>query len=219
MEDITVFVDESGNPGRGRGRYFTIACVVVDSCKAKKLRRKMKKVCGHVKKQSPDKTWPRGEVKASAVSIDERCEIIKRLPQSDVSIHYVTVDKHHVVDRMFIDSCLSYNYWLRLVIDNVLENNPDCKKITMCIDRRDIKVSSGNSFRDYITIHECYEMERNLEIVTNYPESHNDYGIQIADFIANGINYHYITKKESIKLILQPMVVSREKFPRYKFNK
>ena len=43
MKEIDLFIDESGNPGRGRGRYFIIACVAVDSINTKRVQKKMKK--------------------------------------------------------------------------------------------------------------------------------------------------------------------------------
>lgn len=53
MKEIDLFIDESGNPGRGRGRYFTIACVAVDSINTKRVQRKMKKETLKIKQNYP----------------------------------------------------------------------------------------------------------------------------------------------------------------------
>lgn len=221
MQDLTIYVDESGNLGRGEGRYFTIACIVMDSSNSKNVHRKMRRLCKKVKDNHPEKVWPRGEVKAAAIRPKERIELIKKLPRKKINVFYITVDKKWLEDRMFKDKAISYNYWLRLVIDDILNVYPDCHNLSINIDKRDIKVFSGNSFKDYLNIHIIYERNENINLNICYPESHCDYGIQIADFISNGINYKYTsTKEESYKLgnAVNELCKGYEQFPRKYFG-
>lgn len=218
MERIAVFVDESGNPGRGRGRYFTIACIVVKLEDCKRIRNKMKRLTKIIKDNHPLKNWENNEVKSARIRLEERCELIKNLPKECINVYCITVDTKNVSGRMHEHHNLSYNFWLKLVIDHIVEDNLDCKEINFFIDRRNIKISSGNSFNDYITIHLVYEKGLNIKVKTDYPESHLDYGIQVADFISNVINYYYINPKDIIKDALVQLIQSEEKFPYKKFG-
>lgn len=216
MQDLTIYVDESGNLGRGQGRYFTIACVVMSTSNEKSVHRKMKRLCKEVKENHPNKTWIKGEVKASRIRPEERIELIRRLPQQKINVFYITVDKKWLKDSMFRDKAISYNYWLRLVIDDVLNTYPDCRNLSINIDKRDIKVFSGNSFKDYLNIHLIYERNSDINLSICYPESHCDYGIQIADFMSNGINYIYFSTKEeryALKNAITRFCRNRELFP------
>lgn len=221
MQDLTIYVDESGNPGRGRGRYFTIACVVISTSNDKSIHRKMRRLCKKVKENHPDRVWLKGEVKASRIRPEERVELIKRLPRKKINVFYITVDKKWLSDRMFKDKAISYNYWLRLVIDDILNTYPDCRNLSINIDKRDIKVFSGNSFEDYLNIHLIYERNDDINLNISYPESHCDYGIQIADFISNGINYKYSSLKEDASILgntIRPFCKNYELFPWKRFG-
>lgn len=220
MQNLTIYVDESGNPGRGRGRYFTIACIVVATPNAKSIHRKMKRLCKKVKKNHPYKKWVKGEVKASKIRIEERIELIKGLPRKKINVFYITVDKKWLKDSMFKDKAISYNYWLRLVIDDILDFYPECQSMSINIDKRDIKVFSGNSFKDYLNIHLIYERNENITLNICYPESHCDYGIKIADFISNGINYKYASNRENNNLndVLKRLCKKNELFPSKHFG-
>lgn len=221
MQDLTVYVDESGNLGRGQGRYFTIACVVMSASNEKSVHRKMKRLCKKVKENHPNKVWIKGEVKASRIRPEERVELIKRLPRKKISVFYITVDKNRLKDSMFRDKAISYNYWLRLVIDDILNIYPDCRNLSINIDKRDIKVFSGNSFKDYLNIHLIYERNSDINLSTCYPESHCNYGIQIADFISNGINYRYSSTKEeryALENVIMQFCKGHELFPRKHFG-
>lgn len=218
MENITIFIDESGNMGRGRGRYFTISCVVIDSSMGKRLRRKMKRLTLEVKKNHPFKTWKNGEVKASLVGKEERSALLSNLPEY-VNIYNIIVDKQHLKPHMFEDKSASYNYWTRLVIDNILRDNEDCKNIIINVDRRTIKTGSKNTFEDYINIRIKYELCRDIHLQVLYPESHTDYGIQVADFISNAVNYTALSKGDKcLYTEISSLVKSNELFPRWYFK-
>lgn len=222
MRDLVIYVDESGNLGHGKGRFFTIACVVMDKSENKSIHRKMKRICLRVKNNNPDKKWPRGEVKASLLRMKQRADIIKHFPKDKIKVYSITIDKTKLQPKMFEDKAISYNYWLRLVIDNVLDDYPECKSLSINIDKRDIKVFSGNSFEDYLKIHLLFVRESDAELHINYPESHNDYGVQIADFFSNGINYDFLSNRDD-KVILceaiEPYCKKKELFPRRYFGK
>ena len=121
---------------------------------------------------------------------------------------------------MFKDKAISYNYWLRLVIDDILDFYPECQSMSINIDKRDIKVFSGNSFKDYLNIHLIYERNENITLNICYPESHCDYGIKIADFISNGINYKYASNRENNNLndVLKRLCKKNELFPSKHFG-
>lgn len=218
MENITIFVDESGNMGRGRGRYFTISCVAIDSSREKSLRRKMKKLTLKIKKNFPLKEWKNREVKAGLINKKERSKLLARLPEY-VNIYNIIVDKHHLKDHMFEDKSASYNYWTRLIIDNILRDNEDCRNIVINVDRRSIKTGSKNTFEDYINIRIKYELCKDINLQVLYPESHTDYGIQVADFISNAVNYTALSGGDKcLYTEISSLVKRNELFPRWCFE-
>ena len=121
MSAIDVFVDESGNPGKGRGRYFTIALVSCEQSESKRLRRSVKRQALKTKQAHPDKFWKNGEVKASHLSWPERIETIKKICERDVKIFDITVDKHQLQPQMFDHKSAAYNYWIKLAVDDLVK--------------------------------------------------------------------------------------------------
>jgi hypothetical protein len=214
MSVIDVFVDESGNLGTGRGRYFTIALVSCERSESKRLRRSVKKQALKTKQAHPQKTWHNGEVKASNLSWPERIETIKKICERDVHIFDITADKDNLQPQMFEHKSATYNYWIKLVVDDLVKYYSDIDEITFYIDRRAIRVESFNSFLDYITIHLLYEMNQTgLHIYASYPESQTDYGIQAADFVSNAVNSYHQTFDDSKVSSLRPSIIHEQHFP------
>lgn len=217
MSVIDVFVDESGNPGKGRGRYFTIALVSCERCESKRLRRSVKSQALRTKQAHPKKTWNNGEVKASDLSWPERIETIKKICERNVNIFDITVDKFQLQPQMFDHKSAAYNYWIKLAVDDLVKYYSDIDEIKFYIDRRTIRVQSFNSFLDYITIHLLYELNQTgLRVYVSYPESQTDYGIQAADFISNAINSYHQTFDDSKVSALRPSIIHEQHFP-YRF--
>lgn len=219
MKEIDLFIDESGNPGRGRGRYFTIACVAVNSINTKRVQRKMKKETLKIKQNYPNKNWRNGEVKAASLRKEERASLVSKIVQTPISIYYITIDKYNIREVMFEDKSRSYNYWLKLIIDNVLADNTDCLAMNIYIDNRNTKIASGNSFDDYIHIHVQMELVKDINLNIKYLDSHKSFGIQIADFISNGINLRFMNQNDIIYKEFNTIYVCAECFPRKNFGK
>ena len=85
---INIYLDESGNLGRG-GDFFTIAGVVYDNKKGlNRLRRIVKKECLRLSGSST----PLDELKFHDLSFTDRQRILNRLTcRDDHSIHYIVV--------------------------------------------------------------------------------------------------------------------------------
>lgn len=217
-EKLDAFIDESGNPGHGRGRFFTIAIVLCPTSFSKHLRRKMKSAAKVIKEAHPSKNWKNGEVKAAEISNEERGQVLSEVCQPRVEVYDIVIDKSHIQEKMFDDKSISYNYWLKLILDKVVDVHPKMEELNLYIDRRTIRVKSANSFHDYISIHFMYERGLfSLSLNVSYPESHKDYGIQCADFVSNAINHCYLINDKRFMAPILPCLHHYEHFPYYNF--
>lgn len=213
-EKIFLYLDESGNLGSD-GRYFTIAAI--ETTNSKPLNNVMKKSILKTKKtfeRYKDKT----EIKASeSTSIIKDYFLRKIASKQNISLRYAISDKIHVKQELLEDENLLYNYMLNFIIVPVAKKK-GLETLVIILDKRSIKVKSGNSFEDYINIKLRYEMILDITIVVKYIESHNSYAVQAADFVANAINNKYEYESEYNFNLIQSKIVHTTLFPYSKFG-
>lgn len=220
MKTLDVFIDESGNLGHGRGRFFTIGAVVCEHDEAKRLSRTVKSAAKLIKNRHVNKAWKNGEVKAAGISKEERNEVLAKICKRDIDFFDITVDKHNIQEKMFDHKTASYNYWLKLVVDHLIKRFESIDKVFFHIDRRTVRVGDLNAFLEYITIHLLYECNLvNLQIEVDYPESHTNYGIQAADFFANAVNLYHLSGYLGGVDIIRRKIISEEHFPYSMFGR
>ncbi|MFP3322057.1 DUF3800 domain-containing protein [Planococcus sp. SIMBA_160] len=214
-EKVTLHFDESGNLG-SQGKYFTIACV--QTTNTKPLKNVMKKAVLKVKEKFP-KFKGYDEIKASDSSMIIKDFFLRKIASKDgVSIRYVVADKEHVSPKLLEDENLLYNFMLQFIVAEVVKDR-NVKELEINLDKRSIKVASGNSFEDYIKIKVNYEFSLDVNITVNYFESHNSYAIQAADFVANAVNTKYEYGAPFCYDLLNEKIVQSELFPRRYFGK
>lgn len=213
-EKVYLNFDESGNMG-SRGKYFTIACVQTNNPKS--LKNVMKKTVLKVKKKFPKfEEYP--EIKASDASMIVKDFFLRKIvSKDDVFVRYVVADKEHVKAKLLEDENLLYNYMLQFIVIPVV-GNKKIKELEINLDKRSIKVASGNSFEDYIKVKINYEMGLDIKIKVNYYESQNSYAIQAADFVANAVNTKYEYKAYHCYDLLENKIIQSELFPRALFG-
>lgn len=205
--------DESGNMGT-RGRYFTIACV--ETYNTKPLENVMKKIILKTRKKF-SKYEEMKEIKAKDAGIVVKDYFLRSICSKNVRIRYIVADLENVYEHLKEDKNLLYNYMLQfLIIPAIQGKNVD--HLELNLDKRTIKVQSGNSFEDYINIKLKYELGFNLDIKVNYLESHNSYEIQAADFVANSIQSKYEFGHDYLYNIMVEKIVQAEEFPRKFFG-
>ncbi|MBK5495301.1 DUF3800 domain-containing protein [Bacillus thuringiensis] len=209
--------DESGNMGR-KGRYFTIACVEMESS-TKPLTNVMKRAVLKTKKTFSEYQNV-NEVKASDSTPIIKDYILQKIASKDIKIRYIVADLLHVKQELKDDENLLYNYLLQFVILGVVKGQSESlSELEINLDKRTIKVKSTNSFAEYIKTKLNYEMDLGLKISVNYIESQNSYAIQAADFVANAISTKYEYQYCYYYDLLTEKIEQSEKFPRVNFGR
>ncbi|MFC6315078.1 DUF3800 domain-containing protein [Lapidilactobacillus achengensis] len=196
-ETLTVYIDESGNLGQDQGRYFTLAAVVGTTEAMKGLRRRQKNAAERFRRSSPTKKWPNNEVKAAALNQKERATMLRQVLTPEIQIYALILDKRHLPVTDFASKNSSYDYWVQLLLDQIVATQPRITELLTQLDQRALKDGSQNSLADHLRIHFNFEMQRpDLTVTISYYESQLNYGIQAADFAANAINNFYETQKK-----------------------
>ncbi|WP_461218251.1 DUF3800 domain-containing protein [Lapidilactobacillus salsurivasis] len=196
-ETLTVYIDESGNLGQDQGRYFTLAAVVGTTEAMKGLRRRQKNAAERFRRSSPTKKWPNNEVKAAALNQKERATMLRQVLTPEIQIYALILDKRHLPVTDFASKNSSYDYWVQLLLDQIVATQPRITELLTQLDQRALKDGSQNSLADHLRIHFNFEMQRpDLTVTISYYESQLNYGIQAADFVANAINNFYETQKK-----------------------
>lgn len=185
VEKEYVYIDESGNFGTD-GRYFTISAVRLNDQNKIKTIRAMKRCTLKVKQKFPTNQSDCGEVKANLCNPIAKDYVLRKLGNTDFLFNCIIADLNHIEPRLLKNQNILYNYLLKFLIEPVVRENPNLNSLHIIIDKRTIKVGKLKMFEDYIKAHIWTEMERsNVDILVEYMESHNSYGVQMADFLAH----------------------------------
>ncbi|WP_261805538.1 DUF3800 domain-containing protein [Lapidilactobacillus luobeiensis] len=219
-ETLTVYIDESGNLGQDQGRYFTLAAVVGTTEAMKGLRRRQKNAAERFRRSSPTKKWPNNEVKAAALNQKERATMLRQVLTPEIAIYALILDKRHLPVTDFASKNSSYDYWVQLLLDQIVATQPEITELLAQLDQRALKDGSQNSLADHLRIHFNFEMQRpDLTVSINYYESQLNYGIQAADFAANAINNFYETQKKGAYAALHKNLRKTLTLPQTAFGK
>lgn len=214
-----LIMDESGNLGAS-GRYFVIACI--DTTDRKALHNIMKRKLGIARKIFTDlKTIHSNEIKANEAFPAIKYHILECIVKKDLSISYIVVDLHYIKPRLLEDKNILYNYITKVLLDKLITKKDCGSTIKILCDQHTTKVTSTNSFADYIKTHFIYDKSYDLTIDIKFLDSNaNDaYIIQAADYVANAI-YSYYEYGESIYYnILKNSIRRNLRFPWKKFGK
>lgn len=210
---IRVFIDESGNLGRG-GTYFVIAAALFltnESAKrARRIMRHERKILSntnHKKELIP-------EIKSCKLTFPERQRIINKLLQIPGFEVFFFVDKkpQTLLLRKNIDNNLAYNYFSRILLDEIFNRYYD--DIEILFDARITAIKSTNSLADYLKIsaytrHNYYL--RNIQI--SQGDSRHHYNLQTADLLAGTVYRAYTQSKAHFIELLKPKIISGLTYP------
>lgn len=221
-KDYYLYFDESGNLGKS-GRNFVIACVLTTDPKS--LHNKMKKTLLFIKKEYPNLKFNASELKANCANRDARVTILSEISKKDVDISYIIADKKHIYEYLFEDKNILYNYLLKILLNNYTalfkKASEEGSTVNLILDNRTIKVTSRNSFADFIKEHFIYEKGINVNIKVEYRDSKskNAYNIQAADYIAHSLYSFYEYNNATYYNCINAKVQYKELFPKNKFGK
>jgi hypothetical protein len=194
---ITLFVDESGNLGRGE-RFFIIA--MLQPFKSKRIVNFARDFCAKNNLI---------EIKGAKLNFVQKQSLIDKLTKTnDYVISYIVADKKNIDnDKLFEDPNLLYNYLFSFLIRKTLKANTD--DLCILLDNHSTKVKSINSLKDYIKLKAYTQWGFNKSLDIDYINSKYSKVIQVTDVVASCIRakYHHnnphlynrLTIAESIK--------------------
>lgn len=214
---IRVFIDESGNLGRG-GKYFVLAATVFDTEKGTtRIRRLI-----HKEQQLISRERKRAyieEIKSCTLTFSQRQRILtKMVAKADVDLFYIVIDKR----KSDLLNCnkpknLIYNYFAKLLTDAIFAKYND--DFDVVFDQRSTSVKSMNSLTDYITINAYTAFghaSRNVKAVQM--DSKTSHNLQAADLIAGTVYQAYDRQNRHFLDIIQPRLVDSNEFPHTAFS-
>ncbi len=213
---IRVFIDESGNMGRG-GEYFVLAATVFDTengaNRVKRLIRKEQQLIAKEKRLADIE-----EIKSCCIKFSQRQRILNKIiSKADVDFFYLVVNKSQVaLLRQGKPKNLVYNYFAKLLTDKIFAKYND--DYCVVFDQRTTSVKSMNSLTDYITIN-AYTLfnhvERNVEVKQMDSKTANL--LQAADILAGTVYQAYTRQNRHFLDLISDRIVNADEFPRYKF--
>ena len=211
---INIYLDESGNLGRG-GDFFTIAGVVYDNKKGlNRLKRIVKKECLRLSGSST----PLDELKFHDLNFTDRQRILNRFTcRDDHSIHYIVARKPKLtLLQQGREKNLVYNFLAGLLVCRIVRQYSD--DISICFDQRSTKVTSLSSLKDYILVKAYTTCGFNHKITVEQCDSKSVYNLQVADIFAGAINGSYMRTNNHMIDIIRPRIVTSIQFPHDAFR-
>lgn len=214
---MNVYLDESGDLGwtlekpyrkGGSSRYLTIAFLLVPSNLAHFPKRVVKKLYSRFKKPTTkeQKGW---ELKPNQKRYFVN-KVVKLLGEHpEIEILAITVKKENVQQHIRDDPNKLYNYMISLILLDKIQHEP---VVNFIRDRRSIKVESGNSLVDYLSIKLWFEHNSNTIIHDHPLESKKVANLQFIDYISNIVWNKYEDSDTSAFNILTGKIRSIELF-------
>jgi hypothetical protein len=193
---MIAYIDESGDLGwsftrpyrdGGSSRYLTISTLIVKD----ELKIYPKRVVADLYRRLHRS--PKNEIKGADLSQQHKEhfaeEVINLLnAQSGISIFSITVKKENVQQHIRDDGNKLYNYMIGLSILDFIQNEP---KVILVPDPRSIKVKSGNSMLDYLSIKLWFEMNSQTKLEMSPIPSDQCSNIQFVDIVTHMIWNNY----------------------------
>lgn len=212
-----VYIDESGNMGRG-GKYFVLAAAVFDTEKG--VSRSKRLIRKEQKRIAEEKGLARiEEIKSFSLLFAQRQRILnKMVAKADIDLFYLVVDKAHVsLLQQGISKNLVYNYFAKLLTDQIFAKYND--DFHIIFDQRSTTVKSMNSLTDYVTINAYTQFNHVTKSVkVQQMDSKSSKNLQAADVIAGTVYRAYKDQNRHFLSIICPRVVRADEFPRGSFE-
>ncbi len=213
-----IIFDESGNLGSS-GRYFVIACI--DTHSYKSLHNIMERKLGIARQMFPEIIQGHShEIKAKDAHPCVKYHILECIASKEVSISYIVLDKKYAKETLMKDKNIMYNYLSKILLTRMISKADSGTTIHILCDNHTTKITSLNSFADYIKIQFNYEqdLDINLDVLYLDSDSEDAYVIQAADYVANAVWTKYEYGYDLYADRLKNKFLIQEKFPYRKFG-
>jgi hypothetical protein len=195
--NVTIFIDESGDLGKGGSATFTIAFLTTTDTVSllriiKKTRQKKLK---HYKRDLP-------ELKANSSSPEIRKYVLEQIAKCDCEINCIIVNKNKVYEYLFKNKNKLYNYVCGILVEELHTNVP---KIELIIDKKDSNRMLREDFNKYIQnrIREYAPLCKTKIVHLN---SYEHSGLQVVDFVAWAIQRKETMGEADYFKIIEPKI-------------
>jgi hypothetical protein len=211
---MIVYIDESGDLGwkfdqpyrkGGSSRYLTIASLLVPN----ELKQHPKRIIRKLYKKKH--VSPSVEIKGSQLTHDDKdffvtnlLNLLQKYP--DISIITITVRKEHVFSHIRDDGNKLYNYMIGLAL---LEEIKDENLVVINPDPRSLKVQSGNSLLDYLSIKLWFELNSKTKLIFNSIPSDKCCNLQFIDIASHLIWIRYENLEREFFDRLNPFIKNK----------
>jgi len=215
MKNIIAFADEFGNNSfnfNSQGSHFIIASVMVNISELGNFENSIEKI--------RKKYFQTGEIKSNKIgkNHNRRLLILRDLEQLKFSVYAVIVDKRKLFGEGFKYKQSFYKFLNGILYKELYRTFPE---LELKVDEHG-KNDFMKSFKKYVQKNHISNLFEGSEF--NIKESHNELGIQLADFFAGSLGYVFDENKKnenSQELYdkLQTKITSLNLFPKqYSFE-
>jgi hypothetical protein len=210
MKKIIAFADEFGNNSfdfENQGSHFIIASVIMNSNNLESNEKQLEAI--------RKKYFQTGEIKSQKVKHNHKRRIIilNELMKVDFSIYAVVINKKELFGEGFKYKKSFYKFLNGILYKELYRTYP---QLELKVDEH-----GGNdfmkSFKKYVEKNHIRNLFTGSDF--NILKSHNELGVQLADFIAGTLGYIYDDLKKSDKSssffeILKNRILSLNNFPK-----
>ncbi|RUL68683.1 DUF3800 domain-containing protein [Dyella choica] len=205
------YADESGDLGwkfdqpygkGGSSRHLVIAAVSLPDTDDHRPERVMKDVYHGARwDHTKEKKWIKAPDKARNHFAHKAAELAKNHGQ--VNYHAIVVEKQKVLPHLRDDGNKLYNYMVKLLLVNEMAKH---NLVEFIPDPRSIKVDSGNSMHDYLSIWLGFELKVPTQLRTQKIESKYSKNLQFTDFLSGVVHSHFEFNKSAQFNVLAPHI-------------
>jgi len=225
MQEISLFIDESGNLGKGSGRYFLICALEISADIQKTMSRRSGRIINRFKEKY--EIPKEKEIKGWKLMESQRIELLNDILKKDIKVRYIVIDlkKTTMLLEKADDKNACFNYLVQLLVKQVIKDYPTINQVNLFLDNRSVKIGNRLSLKPYLYNKlvleqlETKQKVKRIEFNVNYLESESCYLIQWADIVANSLYKKYNSDDTIFYNQIAPQIVFESKFPFKNFGK
>ena len=190
MKKVIAFADEFGNNSfdfKSQGSHFIIASVIINMEELDTINTQLESI--------RSKYFQTGEIKSNKVKGNHkrRILILNDLSKINFSVYAVVIDKSKLYGEGFKYKKSFYKYLNGILYKELYRTFPQLELIVDEHGSNDFM----NSFKKYVEKNHIRTLFSGSDF--NVQKSHNDLGVQLADFMAGTLGYIYDDLKKSDK--------------------
>ena len=233
LNDITVFVDESGTIGKGiikEDDFFIITLLFVKDEDVNHIKKVFqKRTIKNVNKKEVLKQQLKNnkEVKGSELSETEKRKIYEKIIEKcgdKFEIAVIVMNNKKATVKFRSNSSRAFNYLIKIFLEKHFKKRSKFKKVnqvSFIIDERNVATESKYTLQEYLNTElNLMETFSEKDITVHYYDSKKYLLLQLADFISNTF-YRYKQKnntesKDNVEILLKQTSTNKMfKFPYY----